>query len=300
MQRHVNTRHRRPTGRAAVSDLFVSDVDHTLLDDEGTLSSYSRTTLNRLLAQGLRFTVASARSCASLRHLLAGLELSLPVIEFNGAFVSDLATGRHHLVHALAPAVATDLWTLLQGSGHVPFVSTFDGSADRLYYDRMANAGMSWYLDDRRRHRDPRLRRLADLRDGLRDQVVCLTLIGRRGELLALREAVRRRHEQAVRTYCFENAYSPGWFWLTVHDTRATKERGVAALLRLRPELQGCRLVAFGDGANDIGLLQAADVGLAVANAEPELKRQASALIGPNYDDAVARYLGDHWLPPSP
>ena len=283
-----------------ITDLFVSDVDHTLLDDEGTLSSYSRTTLNRLLAQGLRFTVASARSCASLRHLLAGLELSLPVIEFNGAFVSDLATGRHHLVHALAPAVATDLWALLQASGHVPFVSTFDGSADRLYYDRMANAGMSWYLDDRRRHRDPRLRRLADLRDGLRDQVVCLTLIGRRGELLALREAVRRRHEQAVRTYCFENAYSPGWFWLTVHDTRATKERGVAALLRLRPELRGCRLVAFGDGANDIGLLQAADVGLAVANAEPELKRQASALIGPNYDDAVARYLGDHWLPPSP
>ena len=274
-------------------------MDHTLLDDAGTLSCYSRTTLNRLLARGLRFTVASARSCASLRHLLRGLELSLPVIEFNGAFVSDLATGRHHLVHALAPAVATDLWTLLVGSGHVPFVSTFDGSADRLYYDRMANAGMSWYLEDRRRHHDPRLRRLADLREGLRDQVVCLTVIGRQGELLALRETVRRRHEPAVRTYCFENTYSPGWFWLTVHDARATKERGVAALLRLRPELQGSRLVAFGDGANDIGLLQAADVGLAVANAEPELQRRASAVIGTNTDDAVARYVSNHW-PPAP
>ena len=65
------------------------------------------------------------------------------------------------------------------------------------------HAGMSWYLEDRRRHRDPRLRRLADLRDGLRDQVVCLTVIGRQGELLALREAVRRRLAQAVRTYCF-------------------------------------------------------------------------------------------------
>ena len=296
----MSTGHHRPTGHAAVTDLFVSDVDHTLLDDEGTLSRYSRTTLNRLLACGLRFTVASARSCASLRHLLAGLKLSLPVIEFNGAFVSDLATGRHHLVHALAPAVATDLWVLLQGSGHVPFVSTFDGAADRLYYDRMANAGMSWYLEDRRRHRDPRLRRLADLRDGLRDQVVCLTVIGRQGELLALREAVRRRHEHAVRTYCFENTYSPGWFWLTVHDSHATKEQGVASLLRLRPELQGCRLVAFGDGANDIGLLQTADVGLAVANAEPELKRQASAVIGANTDDAVARYLSVHWQPPAP
>ena len=263
-------------------------------------ATYSRTTLNRLAARGLRFTVASARSCASLRHLLAGLELSLPVIEFNGTFVSDLASGRHHLVHAPAPAVAADLWTLLQDGGHVPFVSTFDGHADRLYYDRMTNAGMTWYLEDRRRHRDPRLRRLANLRDGVRDQVVCLTVIGRHGELLALREVVRRRHERAVRTYCFENTYSPGWFWLTVHDAHATKEQGVAALLRLRPELQGCRLVAFGDGANDIGLLQAADVGLAVANAEPELKREATAVIGANTDDAVARYLSYHWPLPAP
>ena len=71
-------------------------------------------------------------------------------------------------------------------------------------------------------------------------------------------------------------------------------------MLRLRPELQGCRLVAFGDGANDIGLLQAADLGLAVTNAEPELKRQATAVISANADDAVARYLSDHWPPPAP
>ena len=279
-------------------DLYVSDVDHTLLDNAGTLSGYSRATLNRLLAQGLRFTVASARNCTSLRALLAGLDLSLPVTEFNGAFVSDLASGRHHLVHALAPAVAADLWTLLQDSGHVPLISTYDGSADRLYYDRVANAGMGWYLEDRRRHRDPSLCRLADLRDGLRDQVVCLTVIGRRSSLLALQGKIDQRHQTAVRSYCFENTYSPGWYWLTVLDRRATKEQGVAALLRLRPELQGCRLVAFGDGANDIGLLQAADIGLAVANAEPALKRQASAVIAANDADAVARYLSEQWLTP--
>ena len=51
-------------GVAAIPELYVSDVDHTLLDNAGTLSGYSRATLNRLLAQGLRFTVASARCCA--------------------------------------------------------------------------------------------------------------------------------------------------------------------------------------------------------------------------------------------
>ena len=57
----------------AARDLYVSDVDSTLLRSDGSLSSYTRDTLNRLIADGLQFTVASARSCASLRQLLAGL-----------------------------------------------------------------------------------------------------------------------------------------------------------------------------------------------------------------------------------
>ena len=271
--------------------LYVSDVDHTLLGSDGMLSRYSRDTLNSLLAAGMQFTVASARSCSSLRHLLAGLHLTLPVVDFNGSFVSDLATGRHHVVHAVPPALLGDLWNLVQRSGHVPCVSTWDGRADRLCYDAVINAGMQWYVHDRESHRDPRLRRLANMRDGLNQQVVCLTVIGRRKPLESLRTSIHRRHADAVRTYCFENTYSPGWYWLTVHAAAASKERGVAALIRRRPELHGCRLVAFGDGDNDIGLFQAADTALAVANATPALKRHATATIPANDDDAVARWL---------
>ncbi len=283
-----------PDADRAARILYVSDVDHTLLGSDGTLSRYSRDTLNNLLAAGLQFTVASARSCSSLRHLLAGLHLTLPVVDFNGSFVSDLATGHHHVVHAVAPALLGDLWTLVQRSGHVPFVSTWDGRADRLYYDTVINAGMQWYLDDRESLGDPRLRRLANLRDGLREQVVCFTVIGLQEPLDALREEIHQRHSDAVRTYCFENTYSPGWYWLTVHAAAASKERGVAALIRRRPDLHGCRLVVFGDGDNDIGLFQAADTALAVANATAALKRHATTTIPANDDDAVARWLATH------
>ena len=290
------TRPAQPSSEAvrAARILYVSDVDHTLLGSDGTLSLYSRDTLNSLMAAGLQFTVASARSCASLRHLLAGLYLTLPVVDFNGSFVSDLATGSHHVVHAVVPALLWDLWTLVQRSGHVPFVATWDGRADRLYYDTVINAGMQWYLADRESHRDPRLRRLADLRDGLSEQVVCFTIIGRQEPLGALRAEIHQRHSDAVRTYCFENTYSPGWYWLTVHAAAASKERGVAALIRQRPELHGCRLVVFGDGDNDIGLFQAADTALAVANATPDLKRHATDTIPANDTDAVVRWLTSH------
>ena len=74
--------------------LYISDLDGTLLQGDATLSPYSRQLLNSLLQEGLPFTVASARSIVSMQPILKDVALSLPVIEFNGAFISDLATGR--------------------------------------------------------------------------------------------------------------------------------------------------------------------------------------------------------------
>ena len=54
-----------------VSILYVSDLDGTLLDNDTSLSQYSKDTLNAMLDQGLLFTVAGARSIASMVRLPA-------------------------------------------------------------------------------------------------------------------------------------------------------------------------------------------------------------------------------------
>ena len=100
-----------------------------------------------------------------------------------------------------------DLWQQISAAGHIPFISTYDGTADRCYYGDVANDGMAWYVRDRRHHRDPRLRYLADLESGLDDQVVCLTVIGLGPELERLAEEIDHRHARRVQTYCYENRY---------------------------------------------------------------------------------------------
>ena len=258
----------------ADSPLYVSDLDGTLLRNDTSLSQYSKDTLNALLDQGLLFTVASARSIASMCHLLADLPLRLPVVEFNGAFVSDLASGQHYLVHALHRDILSELWQQITDTGYIPFISTYDGTADRLYYCDITNDGMAWYLRNRQLHQDPRLRYVADLQSGLDDQVVCLTVIGPGPELEKLDEAINQRHAKRVQTHCYENQYSPGWHWLTIHDARATKEQGILSLKRLQG-LEDCRLVVFGDQVNDLDMFKVADEALAVANAIPALKEQS-------------------------
>ena len=275
--------------------LYVSDLDGTLLRSDGSLSAYSVRTLNRLIREDMHFTVASARGCGEIRYALAGLRLRLPVVAMDGAFVSDLATGRHLAVHALPPGIAHDLWALFDGRGFSPFLFTYDGRADRFYFtaNSLRNDGMRRFHRKREIRQDPRLRHLTDLHAGLDDQVVLFIVIDALPRIQALEREIRRRHGDAVQIHTHDH-YDALWYHLMVLDARATKDHGVAALARLS-DLAPCRLVVFGDQANDIGMFRMADEAYAVVGAAPELTEHATAIIGSNDDDAVTRWLAGRW-----
>ena len=275
--------------------LYVSDLDGTLLRSDGSLSPYSVRTLTRLIGEGMPFTVASARGCGPIRNGLGGLSLRLPVIATDGAYVSDLATSRHLAVHALPPSIAHDLWTLFDGRGYSPFVFAYDGRVDRFYYtaDSLRNDGMRRFHRKREIRRDPVLCCLDDLRHGLEDQVVRFTFIDSLPRIQDMECEVQRRHGDCVQMHCHEH-YDALWYHLTVQDARATKDRGIAALKQLL-DAAPCRLVVFGDQVNDVGMFRMADEAYAVAGAAPELAEHATAIIGSNDDDAVARWLAHRW-----
>ena len=62
-------------------------------------------------------------------------------------------------------------------------------------------------------------------------------------------------------------------------------------------EILGCdHLVVFGDGRNDLSLSSVADESYAMSNAVPELKEIATAEIGSNNEDGVAKWLEENVL----
>lgn len=268
--------------------LFVSDLDGTLLRPDANLSAFSRAALVHLPTDGLAFTVASARSVVSMQAILGDLPLALPVIEFNGAFLSDFRTGRHLVVNALDPTRATDIYQALRQRKFAPFVSTFDGTDDCLHCETLTNDGAAWYWSDRERAGDRRLRTWDKI--CLRHQIVCLTAIGREEELRELATMVAAIGGEQIEMHCFPNAYSPGWWWLTVHDRRATKDQAIR-LLAAQFGFGLENLVVFGDQINDVKMFQLAPVSVAVADAVAELKAIATHVIGPAGEDSVARWL---------
>lgn len=277
--------------------LFVSDLDGTLLDPTGRLRPACRDGLNELLDDGLAFTVASARSVHSIGPILDGLRLRLPVLEFNGAYLTELDSGRVHFCRSIDAAAVLDIVEHGQRAGLTAVISTYDGRTQRFYMPEVPpNAGVRWYLEDRKEAADARLQLVPDPAAALSEhldggqRVVCLTFIAQSAELRALQATIDTAWGARVRTLCVENRYSPGWHWLTVHDAHATKAHGLRELAR-HCEVELADITVFGDEINDLPMFEAAGRSVAVGNAVPDLRAIADELIDHHADGSVVRYL---------
>lgn len=70
--------------------LFVCGMDESLLSSDLKISDYSRVELNRMIDSGMRFTIATERTSASLIESIGDIRVNLPVITFNGAVLFDM------------------------------------------------------------------------------------------------------------------------------------------------------------------------------------------------------------------
>lgn len=270
--------------------LYISDLDGTLLRNDAMLSGYAKHKLNAMLSEGLHFTVASARNVHSVRALLADLNMNLPVIGSNGAYISEFKTGSPLMINSIDHDVAKEIFSLIGSYNSVPFVTSHNGKEDRLYFNDIANEGMLWYLDERTAAGDKRLCRTDNVEGKLDERIICLNVINKKEHLEGLLADVIERYAEHVEINYFENPYSPGWHWMTVYDRKATKEYAIKELVEML-DFPVDELTVFGDSRNDISMFKIATRAVAVANALDEVKNCASVIIGPNEKDGVVDYI---------
>ena len=68
----------------------------------------------------------------------------------------------------------------------------------------------------------------------------------------------------------------------------AEKDKGV---LKAKKFAGADKIVCFGDNINDLPMFKISDEGYAVGNALDEVKQIATAVIGSNDDDGIAKWL---------
>jgi len=256
------------------------------------IPNYSKRKLNELLSQGLNFTVASARNGNSVRSLFNGIDLRLPVVGSNGAYISEFKTGAPLMINAIDSNVVKEIFSTIKILNSIPFVTSHNGMQDCLHFKDISNEGMLWYLNQRTGAGDRRLRRTTNVEEKLDERIICLNVINRKEDIEDLFSDVLTQFADHVEINYFENPYSPGWQWMTIYYRRATKDFAIRELINM-VDVRVDELIVFEDNHNDISMFNIATKAVAVRYAPDEVKLHASQTIGTNQEDWVIDYIAD-------
>ena len=268
--------------------LFVSDLDGTLLTAKETVSEYSLRLLNELIDEdGVLFTYATARSLNSAAKAVWGLRQNLPVILYNGAIIMEPWNGNKLYNSHFTGTVRADIRRILHEYDVWPLVYSFLGNKERVSWLRgRETEGMKRYLS--RRAGDPRLNPV-DSPDELKDdEIFYYTYIDAKERT----DVLHAVFEKDARFRCiYQQETYQSDYWLEIMPAGTSK--GAAATV-LKERLGAEKLVAFGDALNDRELFRAADEAYAVENADEELKKVATAVIGYSEEDSVSKFIRDN------
>ena len=270
---------------SAGKTLYLSDLDGTLLLPSERLSDHTKSVLNALIEKGVLFSYATARSFVTAAKVTAGLFAQFPVIVYYGAFIIDNKTGEILLYNYFAPDSVREIRGILEREGISPIVYAFVGGVEKFSsHDAENTEGARRFLATRK---GDKRENLADSADELYvGEVFYFTCIDAQERLAPVYQLLKNEHT----CICHQDIYT-GDHWLEILPKAATK---ASAALALKAQLGCDKIIAFGDGKNDISMFQAADEAYAVENAVDELKAVATAVIGANTEDGVVNWLAKH------
>jgi len=260
---------------------LCSDIDGTLLNKDRVLSPRTIKAITSL-PDDFQVILASSRMPAAMRHLQADLNiLHSPLICYNGAFIQTFnQAGEASTLHS-AP-IPVDICKAAQrecaGLGlHIGLYRRDD-----------------WYVPaqdywaNREENNTQVKPEVADL-----NQILEWWTSDNEGahKLMCMGEAEKvERIEQYLRSHFAAelNLYRSKDTYLEVSHRSISK---AGALVKVMDYLGGYSLentIAFGDNYNDMEMLEAVGMGVAVANAKPEVLAMANETTATNKEDGVA------------
>ena len=280
--------------------IIALDLDGTLLDSQKRLSSANRDALARAAEKGVLIVPTTGRFFGMMPPAVRDLPFVRYAITINGAQVYDRETDT---------ALVRDEIPLGMALGIMEVLDRYDviydcyrqnwGWMTAALQDKAADyATNEHYLKMVREFRRPVPELKAHLRATAGDgDVQKIMLFGRRDQGSGIRdqgtgshlvlEAIKR--EMAER---FPEIKVTASTWNNIELNIKSAHKG-NALKRFAEHLgfglENC--MAFGDGMNDFTMVEAAGLGIAMANAEPEVKRVAKWIAPSNDEDGVAAGL---------
>lgn len=254
--------------------VIFSDIDGTLLNSEHKITAETLREIRRLHRAGIPFVPVSARMPSGIRPICAKLGFPAPMICYSGGLVLD-TDGREIFSRGFPAEAAREIFRL--AAEHTPAVSVSAYRGDCWLAPDPQNP---WILQERDITGTEPVPAAAEFLEGDVHKLLCM---GDPGEILAFSDLLKVRFP-ALSVYRSKETY------LEIMSGDASKSAAIRFLcagIGCTPE----QAVSFGDNYNDIDMLRATGLGVAMGNAPDPVKQHADVITGDNNSDGIATVL---------
>lgn len=279
--------------------LYVSDLDGTLLNSDAQLNDDVPERMNRLIDKGLCFTVATARTYATVNSIMKDVNLTCPMILMNGVMLYDpvnksciqaeiiekesveyILKGRKKFgVTGFAYALSPEEEDIKKDSRKA-------GRRMATYYEKIASEHMKKFYVERRDIYHKPFSKVERLEDIAGEDIIYFSICYDEEVLRPFYEYLKE--DEKLNLNFYKDVYGDGLWYLEISHKNASKYHGVQ---KLRKMLHPDAITGMGDNLNDIPLFDACDRSCAVENAHKEVKERADYILDTNLKAGVVKFL---------
>ena len=223
--------------------LYVSGIDSVLVSSREVMSPYSKVELNRLIALGVKFTVSTIRTPASMLEPLSGINLQFPVIAMDGAVLYDIRENRYLDVFSLEPEAASRVEAIIEEEGAHAFVNVLRDNTLLIYYGDLQNEAERDMFARLRRSPYRNYTGKQYRGDGEREQGLYIMALTRTDHAQIIAGRIRQSLGAAVRVMLYPASEYEGYTYLKVYAADACK----ANMLKILQKRIGVeKVITFG------------------------------------------------------
>lgn len=271
-------------------ELFVTDLDGTLINSKREVPKKSLEILNKLIENGINFTVATARTPATAVEILQNLNLKLPVALMNGVLIYDTKELKYIDIKAIEKETVNKVLDIFKAYNKNPLVYGVKDNHLWVYHKEFENVYEYNFYKERA---DKNLKTFVNVENyngSLSDSnVINFVAFDNYEKIKAIAEEVKCIEGITVNYY--KDVYEDCYF-LEAYSSEASKANGIKYLSKY---IEYSKVICFGDNLNDIPMFELANEAYATANATEEIKKIATDVIGSCEDNGVAEFLADRF-----